>query len=186
MSFCLSLCKISDVWFPFLTRLVGKCIMPLVSSGISVLSAVKSLSICQLVCKKQKVDGWCLAPVPIPGAQRQKEEQDQGEHWFSFCSLESVEGVSRAEKPSRGGYFSFCLVLWANWESAPTLSRQINVHNINAHNHYWFKMNSLLYHERFITWHDWVCLTLTPLDHEICRLCNKLATTWGGMWQQRV
>ncbi len=55
----------------------------------------------------------------------------------------------------------------ANWESAPTLSRQINVPDVNAHNHYWFKMNSLLYHERFITWHDWVCLALTQLDHEM-------------------
>ncbi len=66
--------------------------------------------------------------------------------------------------------------LIGNWESTPTLSRQINVHD-----HYWFKMNSLLYHERFISWHDWVCLTLMPLDHEICRLCNELVTTGGDM-----
>ncbi len=47
------------------------------------------------------------------------------------------------------------------------MSCQINVCDINAHNYYWFEINSLLYHERFITARDGVCLTLTPLDHEM-------------------
>ncbi len=144
-------------------------------------SVVKSLSSCQLVWKKHKVwkrkfDGKRPASLQyqsqVLSCKRRSKTRVNILFAFAFACWSQLKEFHRLK--SRAKLATYLLdqkakatFLFANWESTLTLSHQINMHNINAHNHYWFKMNSLLYHKRFITGHDWVCLTLAPLDHEM-------------------